>query len=192
MQQALRPVAAGSKARADLRSPRRVEIVRAMGLASVALFAIAIGVAVYALARPQAAMFLPSGWHRPLAQGMPWWFIAGLPTFVHGLAMPLLIAAVAGARRHRTLFAISAAWVAVEVVFEAAQHAVLRDALLALDRAQVPVTGWLAPLAGYLRAGTFDVIDIAAALLAGGVAFAILVRSRIAFTDSRETDHGHA
>lgn len=158
-------------------------------LAVIATCALAVGIAAYAFARPQAAMFLPSGWHRPLAHGMPGWFIAGLPTFVHGLAMPLLIAALAGSRRKSTLFAISAAWAMVEIAFEAAQHAALRDALLALVPTQNGAAAWFVPFASYLRAGTFDTIDIAAALLAGSLAYLILIRSRIAFSQRPETDH---
>lgn len=168
----------------------RWPIGNAAGLTIIALCALAVGVATYAFARPQAAMFLPTGWHRPLAHGLPGWLLAGLPTFVHALAMPLLTAIVLGSRRQATLLGICAAWAVVEIGFEAMQHPALRDALLSILPLDGAATGWLAPFANYLRGGGFELIDIAAALLGSAAAYAILIFSRFTASDSSEVKHG--
>jgi len=162
----------------------------AVGLAMIAICVIAVGVATYAFARPHAAMFLPTGWHRPQAHGLPWWLVAGLPTFVHALAMPLLTAAVMGTRSRPALLGICAAWAVVEIGFEAMQHPALRDALLSTLPSIAATAGWVAPFANYLRTGGFELIDIAAALLAGAAAYAILICSRFNVPDSSEVKHG--
>lgn len=161
-----------------------------VGLAAIALSAIAVGVATYAFARSQPALFLPTGWHRPLAHGLPGWLLAGMPTFVHATAMPLLTAIVLGSRRRATLLGICGAWAAVEIGFEAMQHPALRDALLSMLPLNAAATGWVAPFANYLRTGGFEWMDIAAALLASTAAYALLVCSRFSVSESSEVEHG--
>lgn len=142
--------------------------------AVVALVALLIGVAVYMFLRPHAAAFLPPGWHRPHGHGLPIWLLAGLPTFLHTLAMTLLTVIVVGSRRASTVWAICAAWCAVEIGFEFVQHAALGPALLAALPADAAALIWFAPFASFVRGGTFDGLDIAAALAATFVANVIL------------------
>lgn len=168
---------------------------RALALTAAALGALAVGVAFYAFLRPHAAAFLPAGWHRPLAQGLPPWLLAmsaGLPTFVHTLAMCLLTAALLGRQRSAALRAICAAWCALEIVFEAAQQAAIRPALLAMLPADAGASAVFAPFTNYLRSGSFDPLDIAAALLAGSAAYAVLVRLPSPFTQPPEAHHAQA
>jgi hypothetical protein len=166
---------------------------RALALAAIALGALAVGVAFYAFLRPHAAAFLPSNWHRPLAQGLPPSLLAltaGLPTFVHTLAMCLLTAAVPGWQRSAALQAICAAWCALEITFEAAQHAAIRPAMLAMLPADAGPSALFAPITNYLRSGSFDPLDVAAALLASSTAYAILVR--LPSPPSSEAHHAQA
>jgi hypothetical protein len=140
----------------------------------IAVCALLIGVAAYAFLRPHAAVFLPADWHRPQMHGLPTWLLGGLPTFVHTLAMALLTAIAIGSARVATLRAICAAWCAVEIGFELVQHAALRPALLAALPADAQASFWTAPFANFVRRGTFDSLDIAAALLATLVAYTTL------------------
>jgi hypothetical protein len=141
---------------------------------AIAVCALVVGVAAYAFLRPHAAAFLPAGWHRPQMHGLPTWLLGGLPTFVHTLAMALLTAVVIGSERAATLRAVCAAWCAVEIAFELMQHAALRPALLATLSADAEASSWTAPFANFVRRGTFDSLDIAAALLAASVAYTML------------------
>lgn len=161
----------------------------AIAPAVAAIGAIALGVATYAFARPHAAAFLPAGWHKPLLHGSIGWILAGLPSFVHALAMPLLTAVVLGSRRQRAPLAICATWGAVELVFEAMQQPALRDVLLRTLISDVGSARGFAPFANYLRTGTFDPIDIAAALLASMAAYAILIRSQFTLPHSAQAQH---
>ena len=106
--------------------------------------------------------------------GVPTWLLGGLPTFVHTLAMALLTAIVVGSARVATLRAICAAWCAVEVAFELMQHAAICPALLAALPVDAQASFWTEPFANFVRRGTFDSLDIAAALLAASVAYTTL------------------
>lgn len=139
-----------------------------------ALCALVVGFAAYAFLRPHAVAFLPAGWHRPQMHGLPIWLLAGLPTFVHMLAMALLTAIVIGSPHAATSRVSCAAWCAVEIGFELVQHVAVRPALLAALPADAAASIWFAPFANFVRGGTFDPLDIAAALLATLVAYAIL------------------
>jgi hypothetical protein len=143
----------------------------------VACAAVALGVAVYAFARPQPAMFLPAGWHRPLVHGLPAALLDGLPTFAHTLAMSLFTAALLQPRRRAAMRAICAAWCVVEIAFELAQHPRMGHALLEALPIDARWSALLAPVAHFVRTGGFDAFDIAAALLASLVAYAILIQT---------------
>lgn len=155
----------------------------------IACMAIVLGVAFYTFARPQPALFLPADWHSPQAHALPALLCAGLPTFVHALAMPLLTAALLQPRKRIGLGAICAAWCVVEIAFEAAQHPRIGPALLAhLLVGEHGHTG-PAPLASFVRTGTFDAIDVAAAVLASFTADALLRRPIERRTPAAEACH---
>lgn len=98
-----------------------------------------------------------------------------LPSLVHTWAFCLLTAAALQAHG-RTAWGVCAAWWLLECGFEALQHAPWKDAASAtFERwgAWAPVTQTLfEPLAHYVRAGRFDMLDLlaisAGALLAAG------------------------
>jgi hypothetical protein len=145
---------------------------RTLAAIVIAGAAIGVGVAFYAFARPQPVLFLPAGWHSPQAHALPAVLFGGLPTFVHALAMPLLIAALLQPRRRIDLVAVCAAWCGVEIAFELAQHPSIGHTLLASLPTGEHCSAWLAPFANFVRTGTFDWIDIAAAALASLIAYA--------------------
>lgn len=155
----------------------------------IACAAVALGVAFYAFARPQPALFLPAGWHRPQTHALPAALVGGLPTFVHTLAMSLLTAALLQPRRRVGLRTICVAWCAVEIAFESAQHPrlghALLDALPASERWRV----LLSPLANFVRTGTFDGNDVVAAALASLTAYAVLCHAIERQTTHMEARH---
>ena len=151
---------------------------------------IAAGVALYAWLRPSAVMFLPAGWHRPLAHGIPGWLLDSLPTFLHALALSLLTLAVIGTRRNAVIAAVCAAWCAIEIVFEVMQHAAVGAALISGLPAALTGTHAFAWLARFVRTGTFDPLDIAAAALGSLAAYAILAHRKATRSDLAEADHG--
>lgn len=121
------------------------------GLFALGLGALVLGVLVYALDRPAGSVaFLPagmaydSGFLGPLA--------GPLPTFLHTVAFSLTTAALLAPTRCARL-ASCGVWVAVNWLFEAAQHPAFRD-----------ITGIGMP-------GAFDPLDLLAALLGAAVAF---------------------
>lgn len=129
---------------------------RPAGLFALGLGALALGVLVYALDRPAwSVAFLPatlihdSGFLGPLAGPMP--------TFLHVLAFSLMTAALL-APTLRARFAACSAWVAVNWLFEAAQHPALME-----------ITGNGMP-------GAFDLLDMLAALLGAAAAFLVMQR----------------
>ena len=162
---------------------------RALGPVTIALCAIAVGVAVYAFLRPEAAAFLPAGWHRPVSHGLPVAVMAGLPTFVHALVMSLLTAAVLGFRGEAARGATCAAWCAVEIVFEVAQHPAVGLPLLASLPSGLAETRTFTALASFVRGGTFDPLDIAAAAFGSLTAYAILMRSNGTYANPMEAKH---
>ena len=156
---------------------------------ATALCAIAVGVAVYAFLRPQPAAFLPAGWHRPLSHGLPAGVMAGLPTFVHTLLMSLLTAALVGSCRANVLGATCAAWCVVEVVFEFAQHPAFGPSLGASLHWVFAGVGTFIAFENFVRAGTIDVLDIAASVFASLLAYAILTRRSGVRDGSTEVNH---
>jgi hypothetical protein len=140
---------------------------------------LALGVATYAYARSAPAWFVPAELHVPLVTA-PGVVAGSLPAFLHTAAFSLLTASALGASRARVVGAC-AAWAAINVAFEAGQHAA--------------VGAWLGPhlppwldgvpllerVRGYWLAGTFDPYDVAAAVAgsfaAMATAFALRRRS---------------
>ena len=174
----LRPVFASDRSASGVRGP-----------VLVAVCALAIGVAAYAFLRPHAAAFLPAGLHRPLSHALPAAALGSLSTFVHALAMPLLIAALIGARRGALLATVCAVWCAVEIGFELAQHPAVGLPLLAGLPSALAETRPFTAFSNFVRLGTFDPLDIAAAALASLVAFAVLTRWNAPAIHATEGSH---
>lgn len=151
---------------------------------AIAACAIACGVATYVWLRPSPAMFLPTGWHRPLAQGVPVEILGALPTFVHALALSLLTAAVLNARRVALLRAVCASWCAIELAFELAQHPIVAATLLARWPCDIDTCVALKPIAHFMRGGSFNRLDLAAAVLGSAAAYALMARRDRRVVDS--------
>lgn len=97
-----------------------------------------------------------------------------LPSFVHVFAFALLTAAVL--KPWPRMVALSClAWVLIDALFELGQ---LR-AVAAVLAAHLPGPGghpwWLAQLGSYFVSGTFDTLDLAAAVAGGIVAYCVIV-----------------
>jgi hypothetical protein len=96
-----------------------------------------------------------------------------LPSFIHPLAFGLLSAA-AGPRSASPTYGVCAAWWAVNVVFEIAQHPSIRAALADAVPSSLGRTWPMRLLMNYLNHGTFDLLDIAAATAGGLCACLVL------------------
>ena len=143
-----------------------------LGLATAAL---AVGVAVYLLDRGGRVEFVPIALTHSLVTHRVFGGLAGsLPSFVHVFAFALLTAAVLKPwPRFASLSCL--AWVLIDVLFELGQlHTVA--AVLA---AHLPGPGghpWLlAQLRSYFVSGTFDTLDLAAAVAGGMAAYCVIV-----------------
>lgn len=117
-----------------------------------AAMAATAGVALYAWQRPRAAMFLPPNWHQALPPVLPQIWIDVLPTLLHVVALSLACIAVLSVRDRTRMAGTCAAWVVIDVALELLQHP-----WPALPR----------------LTGTFDPLDLVAAVAGGAVAFAI-------------------
>lgn len=132
--------------------------------------ALAVGLLVYVADRDATRVWLLP--HSAVLHGGPLFGALGdwLPSFVHTLAFSLLSAA-ALRRKAAPAYGTCAAWWAVNLAFEAAQHPQIRDRLAGVLRLAGGPDGWTDALTGYFSGGTFDVGDIAAAT-AGALAAA--------------------
>lgn len=136
---------------------------------------IALGASLYAFARSATAWGLPAELHFPFLEGWLGRFGGCAPTFIHVAAMSLLTAGVLGGTA-RVAWVAALAWVSTDIVFELGQHELLRVHLIGavpewLERA------WLIDRTrSYFLNGTFDAMDIAAALLGGLTALALMLR----------------
>lgn len=120
------------------------------------LAALALGVAVYAFDRPAGSVhFLSAGLGHDSGFLGP--FAGPLPTFLHAMAFSLMTAALL-APALRARLAACGIWVAVNWLFEAAQHPAFME-----------VTGIGMP-------GAFDPLDILAALLGAVAAYLLMPR----------------
>jgi hypothetical protein len=133
------------------------------------------GVALYAIVRSSTLWgFLPD-LHLP---GLEEWLgRAGgsAPTFFHVAAMSLLTAGVLGGTT-RLAWGAALTWISTDIVFELGQHELLRVYLIGsvpewLERV------WLVDRTrSYFLNGTFDAMDIVAAVLGGFTALALMLQ----------------
>jgi hypothetical protein len=157
---------------------------RRTALLAVGCLGLATGVVVYLTDRDAAhAILIPtvvrlSGRHLFGSVGL--W----LPSFVHPFAFSLFTAA-ALRPRSTPRYGVCAAWCAVNIAFEIGQHALLARHLAELLYGTLGYTSLARSLANYFVRGTFDIGDIAAALL-GAVAAAGVMRH---FNRASETNH---
>ncbi len=146
---------------------------RTASLAAIGCFGLAIGVLVYLTDRAASrAVLMPTiGSHA----GMHLFGVVGLwlPSFVHPFAFSLFTAAALPSRR-MPRYGACVAWCAVNVAFEIGQHPQVRQHLAAFLEAALGRTPIVRSLANYFLRGTFDLGDIAAALLAAFAAAVVL------------------
>jgi hypothetical protein len=147
--------------------------------------AMAAGLLVYAADREAAhAMLFPAS--AALRTG-PIFGLAGpwLPSFIHPFAFSLFTAA---ARRHSAspAYGACAAWWAVNMAFEAAQHPKLSSGVGEALQLAFGRTGLTRAVYNYLLGGSFALGDIAAAT-AGALAAAAVLH----WVHNRETRHAH-
>jgi hypothetical protein len=94
-----------------------------------------------------------------------------LPSFIHVFAFSLMTAGLLGPRRKGTLL-ICLLWFLIDTVFEIGQG--LKHISLAIIPEWIKVHALpMANLQEYFRCGTFDILDIAAALLGAWAAFMV-------------------
>ncbi len=130
---------------------------RPAGLFVLGLGVLALGVLVYTLDRPTGSVaFLPAG--MVYDSGILGPLAGPLPTFLHAMAFSLMTAAFLDPT-WRARLAASGVWVAVNWLFEVAQHPAFME-----------ITGIGIP-------GAFDPLDLLAALL--GAATALLVTQTV-------------
>jgi len=134
-----------------------------------------LGVALYAFARTAPVWGLPLEFHAPYLEDWVGRVGGCAPTFIHVAAMSLITAGVLGGTR-RVAWAAALAWISTDIVFELGQHELLRVHLIG------SVPEWLERVwlfhgtRTYFLNGTFDVADIAAAMLGGITALVLMLR----------------
>jgi hypothetical protein len=169
----------------EVAAVRRVQLVAPAVLVAIGSLGLAVGLLVYMTDRDAAqAMLFPT--IAALDTGAvfgvlgPW-----LPSFVHTFAFSLFTAA-ALPWRCAWRYGACAAWCAVNVAFEMAQHPQVSARLAEALEGGFGLTSLTRPLANFFLRGTFDGADIAAALVGALAAAAVLrMMNRI-----WETDHG--
>lgn len=156
-----------------MRPPEPSGRAQAVPLAALGCLAMAFGLLVYAADRnPSSVLLFPA--FATLAGG-PHFGAAGswLPSLVHPFAFSLFTAAAIASPK-RPVYGACAAWWAVNVGLELAQHERLGPPIAqALHRLFGPAAPADA-LANYLLRGTFDSADIVAASLGSLAAAAVL------------------
>lgn len=124
-----------------------------MTLLSFAVVAALMGAALYAWQRPHAALFVPTAWHQPLAPVLPPEVLGAAPTLLHVLALSLATVAFLRVASRRAIGRACGAWVGADVAIELLQHP------------------WpLLPAVLPRLPGTFDRLDLCAALVGGALA----------------------
>ena len=127
-------------------------------LATTGAFAIALGLALYALSRPARIPLIPSALHFSHARHESA-LLGSLPSTLHAFAMPLLTLACVPAMRRWHVLAACGGWFAVDLIFELAQR--YRTELF--------------------PNGTFDGLDVLGACIGAALACAValaLIRSK--------------
>lgn len=140
--------------------------------------ALAVGVAVYVVARPAGSVaFLPRNLSIPVTLSPSLRDITGpLPTLAHSLAFCLFSAAVVSRRRiHAGV--ICAAWFAIEAAFEIGQHHRVSAWLVPRIPAWFDRVWLLANTRTYFAHGTFDSMDIVAAALGSAIAVLVITQT---------------
>jgi hypothetical protein len=142
-------------------------------LVALACLVLLLGVVVYLTDRdPVRVLLMPAA---AAIGGGPWFGPIGqwLPSFVHPFAFSLLTAATLPARSVWQ-YGACAVWGAVNVAFEIGQHPQVSARLAEGLQAGFGDTMLTRALANYFLRGTFDVGDIAAAVLGALAAAAVL------------------
>jgi hypothetical protein len=142
--------------------------------------ALAVGVAVYIVARPAGSVaFLPRNLSIPVTLPPSLREITGpLPTLAHSFAFCLFSAAVLRSRRiHASV--ICAAWFGIEAAFEIGQHHRVSAWLVPRIPAWFERVWLLANTRPYFAHGTFDWMDLAAAAVGAAIAFLVITRTTI-------------
>jgi hypothetical protein len=131
----------------------------------------AFGVAgcVYAFVRPVAPALWPSWLHFPVLAFPSLQALTGsVPVFAHVLAMSWLSVSVIGARS-RTAAVMGPVWAAVNITFEVGQHPNVAP-LLASSLQRFEGVWPVERLGEFFTRGSFDVVDIVAAVASGFIA----------------------
>jgi hypothetical protein len=146
---------------------------RQVMLLAIGGLSLASGSAFYAIVRPPpvARSVLPDAFLPALASLAAGPVSGAAPTFAHTLAFCLLTAAVLGPSA-RYGIVVCAAWPALEIGFELAQH----DAVASWLLAHMPAS--LQPITIAYVTGTFDPADMLAAVLGGAAALCVLTASQ--------------
>jgi hypothetical protein len=142
----------------------------------LAAAALALGVAVYALARPPHSAWLwPAAWSwsalpqaalPPALQAC----VGCLPSAAHGFAFALLSLVLLHGRnappcRGIPVCALCGGWCVLGLLFEAGQHPRLAHGIAGALRGGGAHASWLEPVARYFTRGTFDALDLAATVV---------------------------
>ena len=140
---------------------------------SIAITALVIGYAFYAVARP--ATYSPVLWHVTppslAVANLPSWLFGSAPSFLHTLAFAVLLAvAVGGDRRRRLLVCL--AWGAFEITAEFAQLPAVGQWL----EARAPIVAHMS-IVHRLFSGTFAAPDVIAGLIGTALAMSCVLRS---------------
>jgi hypothetical protein len=147
----------------------------ALGLVALGCIALALGLLVYAADRdPARALLLPAvaALHvGPIFGAVGSW----LPSFVHPFAFSLFSAAALSGSA-RAGYGACAAWWAVNVGFEFAQHARFSGAIARALQTTFGDATVADALANYALRGRFDPADLAAATAGSLAAAAVLAR----------------
>lgn len=132
-----------------------------------------LGVLVYLAARPRTtSSFFPEA--ASIAAFLPHWLrslLGPVPTFVHVIAFSMMSAALVG-RTYKKQLALCAGWAGIEIVFEVAQHPLIRNWLLRTDSLSSM------PFISKYLAGTFDYADILAAIVGASLTALFLGSTR--------------
>lgn len=142
---------------------------------ALGMLALAVGVLVYAVARPPTEFgVLPHGAriysYTPVTVVT---LLGPVPTFLHTFAFSTMTAALIGGARWR-LFAVCVSWALVEILIECGQADALQSWLPQQLLSRIPLSYFMA----YWSAGTFDIADVFAALLGAGLAAGLLTLGR--------------
>jgi hypothetical protein len=144
---------------------------------ALALVFLLSGTSVYLIARPASDAFMLPHFSVEMSSASRHWvaLLAGsLPTFSHTIAFSLLTAVLALPGRRGALFACLL-WLVIEVLFEVGQASLIAIWLGGVLPAWFEHVPILDHMGSYFLGGTFDPLDLAAAVLGTAVAYCILL-----------------